>query len=236
MNITFDIGNTAIKWATFAEHKPIASGSWIGRDGIPDEVAQMMATSDAMIASASGKIPSGLEDIPLLDADSPLPIKIAYRTPSTLGADRLAGACGAKALFPGNDCLVIDAGTCITVDFISADGTYHGGAIMPGLQMNLHSLHTFTAKLPLISIDGIDHAPLLGRTTEESILAGTLGASLLAIAGFIAAYRQKCPALQVVLTGGDAELLSQGGTAGWHIEPMLNMIGLNEILMTLTGK
>ncbi len=125
---------------------------------------------------------------------------------------------------------MIDAGTCITVDFVDAEGTYHGGAIMPGLKMNLQALHTFTAKLPLIDIEGVEKAPVLGRSTEESILAGTLGATLLALAGYVALYKEKAPALRVLLTGGDAERLMALGARGWEHVPQLTMIGLNEIM------
>ena len=159
-----------------------------------------------------------------------LPIHLDYKTPETLGADRVADACGAAGLHPGEACVVIDAGTCITVDFVDAEGTYHGGAIMPGLKMNLQALHTFTAKLPLIDIEGVEKAPVLGRSTEESILAGTLGATLLALAGYVALYKEKAPALRVLLTGGDAERLMALGARGWEHVPQLTMIGLNEIM------
>ncbi|MBR4739408.1 MAG: type III pantothenate kinase, partial [Bacteroidales bacterium] len=144
-------------------------------------------------------------------------------------ADRVADACGAWALHRGEDCLVIDAGTCITVDFLDHEGVYHGGAIMPGLRMNLQALHTFTAKLPLIEIEPGRQAPVLGRSTEESIVAGTLGATLLALAGYVTLYRQKSPALRVLLTGGDAPLLAQDAS-GWELQPHLTLIGLNEVM------
>ena len=158
-----------------------------------------------------------------------LPIRLDYKTPQTLGPDRVAAACGAWALHRGEDCLVIDAGTCITVDFLDHKGVYHGGAIMPGIGMNLRALHTFTAKLPLIEIEPGRKAPVLGRSTEESIVAGTLGATMLALAGYVALYREKCPALKVLLTGGDAARLASG-TNGWELVPHLTLIGLNEVM------
>ena len=162
----------------------------------------------------------------------PLPIRLDYKTPETLGADRIADACGAAGLHPGESCLVIDAGTCITVDFIDSKGVYHGGAIMPGLQMNLQALHTFTAKLPLIDLEGVEKAPVLGRSTEESILAGTIGATLLALAGYVALYKEKAPNLRVLLTGGDAKyLLASGTNNGWEHVQNLTLIGLNEIMI-----
>ena len=222
MNLTLDIGNTAVKWATFEGRELVDCGV-----GMPDE---WLAKADHTLACASGNLP---EDVAVerLTADTPLPIKLDYKTPETLGADRVADACGAVSLHPGEPCLVIDAGTCITVDFVDAKGVYHGGAIMLGLKMNLQALHTFTAKLPLIDLEGVEKAPVLGRSTEESILAGTLGATLLALAGYVTLYKEKAPGLRVLLTGGDAEKLMASGANGWEHVPHLTLIGLNEILI-----
>ena len=222
MNLTLDIGNTAVKWATFEGRELKDCGV-----GMPDE---WLAKADHTLACASGNLP---EDVAVerLTADTPLPIKLDYKTPETLGADRVADACGAVSLHPGEPCLVIDAGTCITVDFVDAKGVYHGGAIMPGLKMNLQALHTFTAKLPLIDLEGVEKAPVLGRSTEESILAGTLGATLLALAGYVTLYKEKAPGLRVLLTCGDAEKLMASGANGWEHVPHLTLIGLNEILI-----
>lgn len=223
MNLTLDIGNTAVKWAAFEGRTLVEQG----RDLPTDKLTE----AEAVLACASGAVPDTVYELPLLTAETPLPIRIGYKTPATLGPDRIAAACGAWSLHRGEACLVIDAGTCITVDFIDAAGTYHGGAIMPGLQMNLQALNTFTAKLPLIDITGVTKAPVLGRTTEESIVAGTLGATLLALAGFVAAYREKSPALHVLLTGGDAPRLVAAGASAWEHQPSLTLIGLNEILI-----
>ena len=221
MNLAIDIGNTAVKWATFEGGSLMEHGI-----GMP----QGMTAHDRVLLCASGEVPETLATLPRLSADTPLPIRLDYKTPQTLGPDRVAAACGAWALHPGEDCLVIDAGTCITVDFVDREGVYHGGAILPGLEMNLRSLHTFTAKLPLISLEGVTKAPVLGRSTEESILAGTLDATMLALAGYVALYRQKCPSLHVLLTGGDAGRLTAAGAAGWEVRPHLTLAGLNAVM------
>ena len=220
MNLAIDIGNTAAKWATF-EGRELRDCGY----GMPDE---LMVQADRMLACASGNLPEGIA-VPRLTADTHLPIKLDYKTPATLGADRVADACGAWSLHRGEPCLIIDAGTCITVDFLDAEGVYHGGAIMPGLEMSLRALNTFTAKLPLVSLDGVEKAPVLGRSTEESILAGTLGATMLALAGYVALYREKAPGLHVLLAGGDAARL--GTNNGWEHVPHLTLIGINEIMM-----
>ena len=242
MNLTLDIGNTAVKWATFEGRELVNSGVWnIPHPALAGTPPCMEGMADAVergILCASGdmaKVQPWIESFnfpfSIFNSSMPLPIKLDYKTPETLGADRVADACGAASLHPGEACLVIDAGTCITVDFIDAKGVYHGGAIMPGLKMNLQALHTFTAKLPLIDLEGVEKAPVLGRSTEESILAGTLGATLLALAGYVALYKEKAPGLRVLLTGGDAERLMASGANGWEHVPHLTLIGLNEILI-----
>lgn len=219
MNLAIDIGNTAVKWAAFDGATLVETGH-----GMPEA---MLAKAGRVLACASGDARC---DVPVLDASTPLPITLDYKTPATLGADRIADACGAWALHHGEASLIIDAGTCITVDFIDAGGVYHGGAIMPGLKMSLQALNSFTAKLPLVDIDNVKRAPVLGRSTEESILAGTLGATMLALAGYVTLYREKAPRLHVLLTGGDAQRLVEAGATGWELAPHLTLTGLNEIM------
>ena len=223
MNLTLDIGNTAVKWAAFEEHTLLEQGYDLPTD--------KLTVAEGVLACASGTLPDTVYDIPLLTAETPLPIRLDYKTPQTLGPDRIAAACGAWSLHKGEACLVIDAGTCITVDFLAADGVYHGGAIMPGLDMSLNAMHDRTARLPLVSLDGVDRAPALGRSTEECILAGTLGATMLALAGYVALYREKCGKLNVLLTGGDAQRLTKAGATNWEHQPLLTMTGLNEIMI-----
>lgn len=221
MNLALDIGNTATKWATFEESEMTGHGY-----GTPTE--QLSAASRAL-ACVSGHYAGGLA-IDILDSDTPLPIALNYKTPKTLGADRIANVCGAWALHPGSASLVIDAGTCITVDFVDGGGTYHGGAIMPGLRMNLQALHNFTEKLPLIDITESTKVTILGRSTEESIVSGTLGATMLALAGYVTLYKEKAGELHVLLTGGDAATLANAGATSWEHVEWLTMIGLNEIM------
>ncbi|MCH5327311.1 MAG: type III pantothenate kinase, partial [Duncaniella sp.] len=82
--------------------------------------------------------------------ETPLPLRVEYATPQTLGADRVAAAVGAWADHKGLPILVVDAGTAVTYDFVTPDGIYVGGNIAPGITMNLRALHEFTARLPLV--------------------------------------------------------------------------------------
>lgn len=233
MNLAVDIGNTAAKWALFDGRTLVESGMWGDESGKikfdhVDKALACVSGANGVFEDIAKSVSCQLSAV---SSDTPLPIKLDYKTPATLGADRIAAACGAWSLHAGEPCLIVDAGTCITIDYLDADGVYHGGAIMPGLKMSLVALNTFTAKLPLVDIDGVTKAAVLGRSTEESIVAGTLGATVLALAGFVAMYKEKNPALHVLLTGGDASRLTQAGATGWELVPMLTQCGLNEIMI-----
>ncbi|MCD8317854.1 MAG: type III pantothenate kinase, partial [Paraprevotella sp.] len=136
-----------------------------------------------------------------LNAHTPIPIFNDYRTPETLGTDRLAAAVGAYTQHPNHDILIVDAGTCLTFEFINKEGHYKGGCISPGLQMRLKSLRAFTAKLPLIDSEG--PLPEIGYDTETSIRTGVIRGMKFEIEGHIKYFQDKYPDLLVFLTGGD---------------------------------
>ena len=136
-----------------------------------------------------------------LDEHTAIPIKNRYKTPESLGKDRLAAAVAGHHRFRNEPVLVVNAGSCITYDFISAGGEYLGGSISPGIQMRLRALHTFTGKLPLIS--GKNRAKLTGTTTAEAILSGVINGTLAEVEGIITRYLQKHSNLRVILSGGD---------------------------------
>jgi type III pantothenate kinase len=143
--------------------------------------------------------------------------------------DRIAGVCGAIQLFPGSNNLVIDAGTCITYDFVDEMAQYHGGGISPGLNMRFKAVHTFTAKLPLVSAKaGVD---LIGTTTETSIQSGVINGLLSEIEGTIGRYAVKFPGLKVILCGGDAGFFENQLKATIFAVPDLVLFGLNSILI-----
>lgn len=159
---------------------------------------------------------------------TPVPIHNLYETPDTLGLDRLASIVGASSLFENSNVLVIDAGTCITYDFIDAKKNYHGGGIMPGLNMKLQSLHTFTGNLPLLSLDTAKK--LCGRNTEEAILAGTINVTLLGLDSLIAYFKQQFTDLKTVICGGDTKIIENSLKNDTFAEPKLVLYGLKQIL------
>lgn len=141
----------------------------------------------------------------LLTENTPGPLSIDYSTPVTLGADRIACATGAMSLFQGEPLLVVDAGTAVTMDVLSADGVFVGGIISPGLSMRFRALHEYSSQLPLVS--PLVGAVPFGNSTDECIRAG----AQCGLAGEI--YQTFCRAKEqfgvtrLVMTGGDASLL-----------------------------
>ena len=237
MNLTIDIGNTSTKWATFGQGTMLDSGKWKKGGWKRKTTGEKWkeATQAAICASGDASGVTTLLDemgivYTMVDADMPLPIQIDYRTPHTLGADRIAAACGAWALHPAEASLIIDAGTCITVDYVDNEGIFHGGAIMPGMQMSLQALHEHTERLPLVDLDSVVKPRIPGHSTEESIIAGTMGATMLALAGYVTLYRQRDTHLNVLITGGDADRLAKAGVSGWQQVPTLTLHGLNAIM------
>jgi type III pantothenate kinase len=163
-----------------------------------------------------------------LSHQTPIPVENLYETPETLGKDRLAAVIGAAFLKPDTDCLVIDAGTAITYDFIDAKKNYLGGNIAPGLDLRLRSLHEFTQKLPLVS-PGSDH-PFLGINTNSAILSGAIYGIVFEIDGYINTLKIKYPQLSTFLTGGSIFYFDNKLKNAIFAERNLVLIGLNRIL------
>ncbi len=164
-----------------------------------------------------------------LDHSTPIPLKNRYRTPETLGYDRIAAAVGAYTIYPGKTVLVIDAGTAITYDIVNSEGEYLGGNISPGLEIRFKSLNKYTNRLPHLERPE-EKPPLVGETTKEAIQSGIVNGVLFEMDGFIEAMSQKYPSLQVVLTGGDAKYFAGKLKSSIFVDLNLNLIGLNRIL------
>ena len=162
-----------------------------------------------------------------LTFQTPTPFKNLYQTPSTLGKDRIAAVAGAFSLYPNRNVLVIDAGTCITYDFLTDKGEYLGGGISPGIRMRFKAMHTFTGKLPLIEPDEYDG--LIGRSTRESMLSGVYNGVISELNGLISLYQEQFGDIMVIITGGDHEFLHNKLKISIFAAPDLVLLGLNEI-------
>ncbi len=164
----------------------------------------------------------------LLSPEIPLPIEIAYKTPKTLGQDRLAAVVGAWSLYPERNTLVIDAGTCIKYDLVTADGVYLGGNISPGLRMRLKAMHDYTAKLPHV-LPYEQHISM-GYDTRSALQAGGCTGAIHEMEGFIQNYKKTFDNLNILLTGGDVLFFVNNLKTEIFTAPHLVLAGLNEIL------
>lgn len=167
-------------------------------------------------------------DLLILDSNTPIPFVNNYATPSTLGVDRIALVAAANANFPKKNVLIIDAGTCITYDFINAAGVYEGGGISPGITMRFRALNTFTDKLPLL--ENNEHTDLIGKSTVECMQSGVVNGTISEIDNTINEYKKKNKDLTVVLTGGDVKFLANSLKNGIFANPNFLLEGLNAIL------
>lgn len=158
-------------------------------------------------------------------------INLAYETPETLGADRLAAAVGAFRIFMEKPVLVIDIGTCITYDYISQKGIFEGGSISPGLQMRLRAMGTLTAGLPSVTYQGVSQPPLTAVSTHQALISGAYHGVRNEIDGFIEAYQKRAPDLQPLLTGGASGLFESTLKSSIFAEPHLVLKGLNQMLL-----
>jgi type III pantothenate kinase len=234
--LIIDFGNTLQKFAIFDGKTLLEKQSYQGivvqqLVDYLDEKGPFDAIILSSVARHSPEIEKILsETVPLviLDENTPLPVKNLYLTPATLGKDRLAAATGANALYPGKNVLSIDAGTCITYDFLTENAEYLGGGISPGIRMRFRAMNAFTGRLPLVEPE--EFSRLIGRDTQESLLSGVLNGVMEEITGIIRLYTEQYKDITVVITGGDLEYLHNKLKINIFAVPDLVLLGLNEIL------
>tara|TARA_R110002049_G_scaffold4377_15_gene30598 strand:- start:6977 stop:7705 length:729 start_codon:yes stop_codon:yes gene_type:complete len=236
MNLTIDIGNTRVKSAVFEGDKLVELYVFDKKKIISEikKIFKKNTISSAImsnVATISEKKMLQLKKIvnfQVVSSTSKVPFTNLYKTPKTLGVDRIALVAGAVKQFPNKNVLIIDAGTCITFDFVNDKAAYLGGAISPGINMRYKALNKFTANLPLIEILELDN--FIGKNTEESIISGVLNGVTKEISGVIEEYQQKYTDLTVVLTGGDTKFLSKQLKSSIFANQNFLLQGLNEIL------
>ena len=239
MKLVIDIGNTKTKYALFEGDNLVLVKS------VEDNILINDLTNVSGIGQITSAIISSVKDENLqveeflkqrniktivLTHKTPLPFINKYATPETLGKDRIALAAAAQKLYPGNNVLIIDAGTSITYDFVTKKNEYLGGGIAPGLYMRFKSLHTFTAKLPLINPDEEKWPDLVGNTTEKAILSGVMNGILQETDGIINAYKEVFGDVVTVLSGGDYKYFDKRLKNSIFARPNLVLEGWLEIL------
>ena len=234
MKLIIDIGNTAVKTALF-EDKQLVSSAVLDTYALQNILVFVGShtISSAIISSVTALNPDTEKIIQhfnalFLNENTPLPITIDYKTPNTLGRDRIAAVVGASVLFPKQDVLVFDAGTCLTIDFVNKEKVYKGGRISPGIIMRYKALNQFTNKLPLCEFT--ESSMLLGDDTNSSIISGVQQGILAEVRDIINVYKKENKKTVIAVTGGDCFFFEKELKSSIFANPFLVMEGLNEIL------
>jgi type III pantothenate kinase len=236
MNLVIDIGNSFTKLSLFENNKEVKQHRLFGfsLSGVQEFAKNLKI--DKCILSATGHISE--EDTSMLQQEYSrllifnhkvkMPFRWHYETPETIGLDRLAAMAGVYSLYPGQNVMVIDAGTAITFDFINQENEYLGGNISPGMQMRFKALNHYTEKLPLI--EPTETQTLLGVNTKMALSNGVINGILFEIEGVIASMEENYTNLTVLLTGGDAQFFDNKLKKTIFVLQNLVSIGLNTIL------
>jgi len=233
MNIVVDYGNSSAKVGIF-DHLLLKEKIVFRKEDELKSFLQNFQADHFIISSVNTEARTVAEWTTakkkfILHHTLPLPVQNLYATPQTLGVDRIAGICGAQQLYPATNCLVIDAGTCITYDFLDSEGRYLGGSISPGLKMRFEAMHTFTARLPLVH--ATENPPLTGNSTETCMQSGAIHGLTEEIDGIIRRYSENFSGLKVILCGGDTAFFENRLKAAIFAVPELVLSGLNSILL-----
>lgn len=237
MNLVIDVGNTLVKLGVFDAGNLKLRKTCIKNDflDVLAEISETLPSISNTLVSSVGNFTEhqlyGLQkryQVSVLDYKTKIPFINKYETPHTLGVDRIALISAAAMQFSKKNVLVIDAGTCITYDFLSSENEYFGGGISPGVSLRYNALHTFTEKLPLLEANNLNL--LIGNSTINSIHSGVVNGVLYEIDGFINAYEKKYNNLTVILTGGDAHFLRDSLKNDIFANSNFLLEGLNHIL------
>ena len=236
MNLIIDIGNNSAKFFLFnGEQIILHTRRSNSAFDVIGEWNRLYDIEKAIISSVIADTPELQEEISKLQCpvvrfcnSMPLPLEIGYRTPGTLGSDRIAAAIGAWSKAPQRNILIIDAGSAITIDFVDKNGKYNGGNIAPGIKMRLRALHEYTARLPLVDKEG--DIPTIGYDTETAIRSGVINGICHELDGYINEFKQKYCDVLVFLTGGDEKQLKNRVKNCIFADKYLVAKGLNRIL------
>ena len=236
MNLVIDQGNTVTKVAVFNTNVLIETFLYevfdasicsllLANYSIKSCIfCTVIEPSSEVLSFLDNKIPNFL----FIDENTALPIKNGYKTPKTLGKDRLGAVVEANALFPKKDILVVDVGTAITYEFIDKQAIYSGGNISLGITMRFKSLNAYTEKLPMI--DRFGDLPDIGYDTETAIRAGVIKGVIYEIRGYINEYTTRYPDIEVILTGGHTRYIESQLKKQVFVDINLVLKGLNRIL------
>lgn len=230
--LAIDIGNTRLKLGLF-EGADLLQTAVLNHADEPN-VNWLNSAEKVIVSTVSGFTPAWLkpemfEKVIFLNHETPVPVKINYKTPDTLGMDRLAAVCGAYNLYPNKNVLITDAGSCITYDFLSAEGLYSGGMISPGIQMRLKAMYHFTGGLPMLDFEDVDSP--FGTDTRTSMLLGVKHGIMGEFHYIRRILEEQYKDITCVLTGGDHNFFEKNIKNRIFANPNLVVTGLNHILL-----
>ena len=237
MNLIVDVGNTFVKFAIFVNDQLTYKISFelsefknqykILKKEFP-EIKSAIISSVGRLTQEQVEIVKNDVEVIELSSKTNVPFENCYKTPETLGVDRIALVSASVNKFSDKNVLIIDAGTCITYDFITSENHYLGGAISPGIRLRYRSLNNLTANLPLL--ETTQPETIIGNSTEASIHSGVIFGVIKEIDGVITQYFEDYPDLTVILTGGDAKFLSNQLKNSIFANSNFLLEGLNFIL------
>lgn len=241
-NLVIDIGNTNIKLAVFTREnliyhevfKQLSVKELLGiiqAYGIENSIVSTVASDQIELIELLKEKTNYTE----FSTGITTGVSNNYTSTATLGLDRWAKVIAAHYGFPETNCLIIDAGTCITYDLLNSNAEYYGGSISPGVRMRFKALNHYTGRLPLVSWSEDTFNIPEGIDTETAISNGVLQGVVNEVKGFIDLYNQRKDNIKVLITGGDARfLLDQLKNTIFgpqiHHEPYLVLKGLNEVI------
>jgi type III pantothenate kinase len=237
MNLIVDAGNTRVKLAVF-EKDTLVEVIFIDVNELLSEIKKILKkykitagilSNVGFIAEYKMQKLQNLVNLLALSSFTNVPFNNLYETVETLGVDRIALVAAAVKKYAKRNILIIDAGTCITFDFVNDQSEYLGGAISPGIEMRYKALHDFTSKLPLLEKKIAQN--FIGMNTNESINSGVVNGVINELEGVISQYKNKYSDLTVVLTGGDTNFLAKQLKSSIFANQNFLLEGLNEILI-----
>ena len=237
MNLAVDAGNTQVKMGVFSAGL-LLHVETVTHQGFAEALKALFKKHPGIgyaILASVGEAGHTLRDllaifcrVHVVSAATKTPYRNSYATTQTLGADRMALASAAFFRLPRTNTLVIDAGSCVTYDFMNDYGEYLGGAISPGLHMRYKALNAYTARLPLLEPQ--EPQDLIGNATESSIHSGVVNGLCGEIDWIIDQYKSRYSDLTVILTGGDAQFLSRRLKSVIFAHSNFLLEGLNQLL------
>lgn len=245
MRVIIDIGNTSVKYALFDGVTLVGDVYRSTHEEVVEGVSALCTERGieecmiAGVAACEGRVKEELEargyDVREFGVWCPLPVEIDYATPQTLGVDRIAAVVGAVAKYGKCDMLIIDAGTAVTYDYVSADGHYKGGCISPGLEMRFKALNIFTGKLPKASITDYKHE--IGEDTLSAIASGVINGFRYEVKGYIDEFcAKKFKNNKIIVTGGDHKYLVLPMKSANFVAPNLVLEGIAYVAETVFGE